>query len=209
MHLAINKKAADIFRSAATAMASKTRAYAGAEAAAAADLVDAELTRIIKGVVSTEAKRAQGGGRYNTDPMTEQLEMELMRMKNDAVRDLKHLPLDVPIGSVSVTVTGNQGPVSVAAGHGNRSTQLVKGTSSQDLLGIIGLIRADLAAKSIDQDRMIDITDEIERLKQEAAKPVLDRSRLARFAKRVVETTEKVGVAIAPNLLDLLIKAVQ
>ena len=38
MHLAINRRAADIFRSAATAMANKTRAYAGAEAAATADL---------------------------------------------------------------------------------------------------------------------------------------------------------------------------
>jgi hypothetical protein len=206
MYVIENREIAGAFRAHAAEMATKARDYGHGDGNSVADLVDTALGRLIDAI--THERSGKYYGRYNESQgpkWQEQLNADLVRFKDDVVRDLRHMPSDKPIG-VAVTVTGNQGPVNVAAGVGSTASQALKGVSLADLVQLLAEVRSAVLRADLSESGRTEILDQVEVIEGEVAKSTPDQGKLVRWAKRLAETGEKMTVAAVPKLLESWLK---
>jgi len=205
-YLNMNQQTADVFREGANVMATKARAYAG-EGAQVAAAVDQVLTSVIEAVIGDRKAKSNTGrtSTMDTAQWADRLQAELVRLKDDAVRDLRHMPPSMPIG-MTVTVSGNQGNINVAAGVGNTANQAVRGADVGEVAALIGQIKDAIANSQLSEDQRFDLQDHVEVLELEATKPVPDKGKLGRVGRRLLETAEKVGVATVGPATTAILK---
>jgi hypothetical protein len=100
MHTMSNEMIAIAFRSAARLMAIQARAFAGGTGAAVADLVEARLSDLINRTIKERTGHIAAGKLplQDAEILCADLRHELKRLKDSAVRDLRNLPSDMPMG---------------------------------------------------------------------------------------------------------------
>jgi hypothetical protein len=100
MHMMSNERIAKAFRSAARGMAVQARAHAGGRGAAVADLVETHLFALINRTIEKRTEHIAAGkvAFQEAEILCADLRHDLKRLKDVAVRDLRNLPSDMPIG---------------------------------------------------------------------------------------------------------------
>jgi hypothetical protein len=100
MHMMSNERIAKAFLSAARLMAIQARDHAAGKGAAVADLVETHLFRLIDRTIAERTKHIAAGKVASQDAaiLCADLRRDLKRLKDAAVRDLRNLPSDIPIG---------------------------------------------------------------------------------------------------------------
>lgn len=100
MHMMSNERIANVFRSAAGLMAVRARAYAGGKGAAVADLVEAHLFALINRTIEKRTEHLAAGkvAIQDAEILCADLRHDLKRLKDVAIRDLRNLSSDMPIG---------------------------------------------------------------------------------------------------------------
>ncbi len=184
-----------VMRQTADKMTTKARNYSGGALDGVDRLVDEELQRFIKWVLQT----------YFSEGADASFEPELIRLKDDAVRDLRHMQRSAAAGT-TVHVGDVGGHLNIAAGQGSTAYQAITGASVSDLAALIRELRLTVDGAPMADAARLELQDHVEQLEQEAAKPTPDNSKLLRAAKRIAEFGEKATVAAVGPAVTALIK---
>lgn len=194
---AIGKRAQEVFRNSANTMATKARHYAGNMVSGVDALVDQTLRKLIDTILSS----------YLADGWDANLQPELIRLKDAAVRDLQCMPSDQPIG-MSITVSGNTAPVNLSAGQNNSATQTITdNTATATLTTWLALVRDATARSNLAEVDRADVIDQVDVVDAEVGKPSPDQGKLVRWAKRLLDTVEKVGISVTSTAISGWLKS--
>jgi hypothetical protein len=184
-----------VMRETAEKMSGKLRAYTSGAIGDADQLMDKELQDFIVWMLKT----------YFSDGADAAFEPELTRLKDDAVRDLRHMSRSATTRT-TVHFGDVAGNVNIAAGQGSTANQAIKGASVSDLAKLIRELRVTVDGAPMADAVRLELQDHVEQLEHEMAKPALDKSKLLRAARRIAEFGEKATVAAVGPAVTALIK---
>ncbi len=194
LHNAIEASVAQVFRDAAKEMAFKARRYTSDPLSDVCNLIDQELERLIRTITSN----------YFGDGWDTNFHSELVRSKDDAVRDYRHMSHNTPLG-ISINAQGNLGSINVAGPHGV-ANQAITGASLFDLGSLIGELRRSIDKEPMAEAHRLELQDHVEVLEIEASKPSADKGKLLRAVRRLSDFAEKVTVAAVAPIATAIVK---
>jgi hypothetical protein len=194
MRRAIEQRVTEVFRDEAHSMALKARKYAGRSDPDLCELVDDELAHLIDSIISN----------YFKDGADASFKPELVRHKDDAVRDCRHMPLDAAGASMAVHVADNRGNINIA-GPGGTASQAVRGARVAEILDLIATLKRVIDTEPMAEVQRLELQDHVEALEIEASKPAPNQGKLVRTVRRLGEFAEKATVAaVAPTVTALI-----